>query len=162
MSYDKRHCWLTQISHPRRSHAMLYGCRCGVVGKSKFFKTSAEIRFFWLLLSTIKCSGVPFTHIYEWKIYSPSSRSSGSSGWIVMVATVEVGSTSIICLLLLLYESDSMSRLRSVSLSSTTNECFEQHSLVLCQGILWKSHHFPVSFFIFQLPFFSDVLDWWS
>jgi hypothetical protein len=26
---------------------------------------SVEMRFFWLLLSTIKCNGIPFTHIYE-------------------------------------------------------------------------------------------------
>jgi hypothetical protein len=49
-----------------------------------------------------------------------------------------------------------------VSLTSTTNDCFERHSSVLCQGILWKSHHFPVSFFIFPLPFLSCVLDWLS
>jgi hypothetical protein len=162
MSYDRRHCWLTQRSHPWRSHPMLYGCRCGVVGKSNCLMTSVEMRFFWLPLSTIKCSGVPFTHIYEWKRHSPSSGSSGSSSWIVAVTTVAVGSASIICLLLLLSESESKSGLNSVSLSSATNDCFERHSSVLCQGILWKSHHFPVSFFIFPLPFFSCGLDWLS
>jgi hypothetical protein len=133
---------------------MLYGCGCGVVRKSNCLMTSAEIRFFWLPLSTIKCSGVPFTHICEWKRHSPSSGSSGSSGWIVVVTMVAVGSTSMIYFLLLFSESESKSGLDSVSLSSTTNDCFERHSSVLCQGILWKSHHFPVSFFIFPLPSF--------
>jgi hypothetical protein len=81
---------------------MLYGCGYGVVGKSNYLTTSVEMRFFWLPLSTIKCGGVPFTHIYEWKRRSPSSGSSGSSSWIVVVVTVVVGSASIICLLLLL------------------------------------------------------------
>jgi hypothetical protein len=71
--------------------------------------TYVEMRFFWLPLSTIKCSGVPFTHIYEWKRCSPSSGSSGSSGWIVVVMIVVVGSASMICLLLLLSESESES-----------------------------------------------------
>jgi hypothetical protein len=65
MSYDNRHCWLTQRSHPWRSHPMLYGCGCGVVDNPNCLMTSAEMRFFWLPLSTIKCSGVPFTHICE-------------------------------------------------------------------------------------------------
>jgi uncharacterized membrane protein len=87
--------------------------------------TYAEMKFFWLLLSAIKCSGVPFTHICEWKRRSPSSGSSGSSGWIVVVATIAVGYASMICLLLLLYESKSESWLGSVSLSLATNDCFE-------------------------------------
>jgi hypothetical protein len=65
MSYDNRHCWLTRRSHPWRSHPMLYGCGCGVVDNPNCLTTSAEMRFFWLPLSTIKCSGVPFTHICE-------------------------------------------------------------------------------------------------
>jgi hypothetical protein len=43
---------------------MLYGCRCGVVDNPNCLMTSAEMRFFWLPLSTIKCRGVPFTHIF--------------------------------------------------------------------------------------------------
>jgi hypothetical protein len=144
-------------SRPWRSHPMLYGCRCGVV-EIQLLDDLCETRLFWLLLSTMKCSGVPFTHIYEWKRHSPSSGSSGSSGWIVVVMIVAVGSASMICFLLLFSESDSESGLDSFSLSSTTNDCFERHSSVLCQGILWKSHHFPVSFFIFLLPLFSYVL----
>jgi hypothetical protein len=65
MSYDNRHCWLTWRSRPCRSHPMLYGCGCGVVDNPNYLTTSAEMRFFWLPLSTIKCSGVPFTHICE-------------------------------------------------------------------------------------------------
>ena len=67
MLYYNRHCWLTRRSHPWRSHPMLYGCRCGVVDNPNYLTTSAKMRFFWLLLSTIKCSEVPFTHICEWK-----------------------------------------------------------------------------------------------
>jgi hypothetical protein len=104
---------------------MLYGCRCGVVGKSNYLTTSAEIRFFWILLSTIKCSGIPFTHICEWKRHSPSSGSSRSFGWIVAVATVVVGFASIIYLLLLLSESESKSGLGYVSLSSATFDGFK-------------------------------------
>jgi hypothetical protein len=65
MLYENRHCWLTQRSHPWRSHPMLYGCGCGVVDNPNCLTTSAEMRFFWLPLSTIKCSGVAFTHICE-------------------------------------------------------------------------------------------------
>ena len=43
---------------------MVYGCGCAVVGKPNRFTTSAEMRFFWLPLSTMNCSGEPFTHIY--------------------------------------------------------------------------------------------------
>jgi hypothetical protein len=141
---------------------MLYGCRCGVVGKSNFLTTSTEMRFFWLPLSTIKCNMFPFTDICEWKMRPPSSGSSGSSSWIVVVVTLVVCSASIICLLLLFSESESELGLCSISLSSTTNDCFRKHSSVLCQGILWKSHHFLVSFFIFPIPFFSFGLVWLS
>jgi hypothetical protein len=44
---------------------MLYGCGFGVVDNPKYLTTSAKMRFFWLPLSTIKCSKAPFTHIYE-------------------------------------------------------------------------------------------------
>jgi len=59
--------------------------------------TSVEMRFFWLLLSTMTCSGEPFTHIYEWKRCSPSSGYSGSFFWILVVAKVALGSASMIC-----------------------------------------------------------------
>jgi hypothetical protein len=67
-----------------------------------------------------------------------------------------------ICLLPVFSESNYESRFGSLSLISTTNDCFERHSSVLCQGILWNLHHFPVSFFVFPRPFFSCVLDWFS
>jgi hypothetical protein len=81
---------------------MLYGCGCVFVGKSNFLMTYVEIRFFWILLSTIKYSGVPFTDNYEWKRCSPPSRSSSYSSWIVAVMTIAVGFASIISILLLL------------------------------------------------------------
>jgi hypothetical protein len=95
---------------------MLYGCECGFARKSNYWTTFVEIRFFWITISTMKCSGVPFTHIYEWKRHSPSSGSSGSSGWIFLVPIVAVGYASMICFLLLFYELDSDSRLSSFSL----------------------------------------------
>jgi hypothetical protein len=61
-----------------------------------------------------------------------------------------------------IYESNYESGFDILSLIFATNDYFEQHSSVLCQWILWKSHHFPVSFFIFLLPFFSCGLDWFS
>jgi hypothetical protein len=138
---------------------MLYGWECGVVSKSNFLMTSIEMRFFWISLSTMKCSGVPFTHICEWKWSSPSLGPSGSSSWIDVVAIVVVGYASMICLVLLFSESEYDLGPGSLSLSSVTNDCLERHSSVLCQGIFWKSHHFPVSFFIFPIPFFSCGLD---
>ena len=55
-------------------------------------------------------------------------------------------------------------KLRSDSeyLILATNDCFERHSLVLCQGILWNLHHFLVSFFVFPSPLFSCGRDWLS
>jgi hypothetical protein len=123
---------------------MLYGCRCGVVRKSNYLTTSAEMMLFWLPLSKIKCSGIPFTDICEWKIFSPSLGS--SSGWIVVAAIIVVGSATMIYLLLLFFELGFKSRFDSLSLGSTTNDCIERHSSVLCQGLLWKSHHFLVPF----------------
>ena len=156
MPYDNRHCWLTWRSHPYRSPPMLYGCGCGVVDDPNCLMTSAKMSFFWISLSTIKCSRVPFTHICEWKMHSPSSGYVGSFGWIVVVVTVAMGSASMICLLPLFYES----RFSSFSLISATNDCFERHSSMLCQGLLWKLHHFLMSFFVFPWPFFSCGLDW--
>jgi hypothetical protein len=69
--------------------------------------TSADMRFFWLPLSMMKCSEVPFTHIYEWKRHSPYSSSSVSPGWSLVVAMVALGSTSMICLPLSGSDSDS-------------------------------------------------------
>jgi hypothetical protein len=139
---------------------MLYAYGFGVVRKSNCLTTSIDMTFFWLLLSTIKCSGVPFTHICEWKSLSPSSRS--SSGWIVVVVTVVVGFASIICLLLLFFESWSKSGFSSLSLSSVTNDYIEWHSSLLCRGMLWNSHHFPISFLDFSLPFFMCIWNWLS
>jgi len=160
MLWDRRDYWLTWRSWPWRSHPMLYGCGCGVAGKSNCLTTSIEMIFFWLPLSTIKWSGVPLTHICEWKSCSPSSRS--SSSWIVAVAIVEMGSTSIIYLLLLFSKSGSKSRFISLSFSSATNDCIERHSSVLCQGFLCNSHEFSMSFLYFLLPLFSYIWDWLS
>jgi hypothetical protein len=134
---------------------MLYGCGCDVVGKSNGLTTSAKMMFLWLSLPKIKCSWVPFTHIFEWKRHSPSSQS--SSGCIVVVGIVAMGSLSMIYILLLFFESRSKSRFDSLSLSLTTNDCIERHSSMLCQGMLWNSHHFPVSFLDFSLPLFGYI-----
>jgi hypothetical protein len=136
---------------------MFYGCRYGVVKKYNLLMSYDEIRFFWISLPTTKCNGFPFAHIYEWKRNSPSSVSFGSSGWIFEVLSVLVGSTSMIYLFLLNFETESDSELGSISLSSATNDYFEQHSSVLCQGILWKLHRFPM--FLFSSCFSSYLMD---
>jgi len=116
------------------------------------------MRLLWILLSTNKCNGVPFTDISEWKRHSSSSGSTDSSHWIVLFTTVAVRYTSMMCLFSIFYGWYSQSEFASMALTSTTNDYFDWHSSVLFQGILWKSHHFPVSFFIFPLPFLSCVL----
>jgi hypothetical protein len=70
---------------------MLYGYECGIFGKSNYLRTYDKIVFFWIPLLKIKCSGIPFMHIYEYKKLAPSSRSLGSSSWIIVVTIVEVG-----------------------------------------------------------------------
>jgi hypothetical protein len=122
---------------------MLYGCGCGVVDNHNCLMISVEMRFFWLLLSTIKCSGVP----------SPTSVNEKSAPplqdlfvlLVELLVTIAVGSASMICPLQVFSESDSESGSDSLSLISITNDFFERHSSMLCQGLLWKSHHFPVS-----------------
>ena len=81
MLYGRWHCWLTRRSGPWWSHPMVYGCGCSMVGRPNCFMTSTEMRFFWLLLSTINCSREPFTHMLEWKRRSSSSRSSWWQQW---------------------------------------------------------------------------------
>jgi len=63
MLFRRWHCWLMCRSCPWWSHLMVYDCGCVVVGKPSHFITSVAMRFFWILLSTMKCSGEPFTHI---------------------------------------------------------------------------------------------------
>jgi len=96
MLYGRWHCWLMWRSRPWWRPLMVYGCGCVVVGKPSCFTTYAEMRFFWLLLSTMNYSAEPFTHIWEWKRCSSSSGSLGSSFWIFVVETVALGSASII------------------------------------------------------------------
>jgi len=135
---------------------------CCIVFFVVLLTSSAKMRFFWIPLSTMKCNGVPFNHICEWKRHSPSLGSVGSSGWIVVVVIVVVGYASMICLFSIFSGLDYESGFVSLSFISATNDCFERHSSMLFQGIFWKSHHFPVSFFIFLLTFFSCGLDWFS
>jgi hypothetical protein len=138
---------------------MLGLCGYGVVGRVSCLTTSTKMRFFYLPLSMIKCSRVPFTHICEWKRCSPSSGSSGSPGWSLVVATVALDSTSMICLSLSSFGSELESASDSEAFSSATNDFFERLSAMLCQGLLWKSHHFLVSFFVFLVSFFACGLD---
>ena len=141
---------------------MVYGCGCAVVGKPSHFTTSTEMRFFWLPLSTMNYSEEPFTHIWEWKRHSSSSRSSGSSFWILMVATVALGSTSIIyfCLSFPLsgYDSELEHASDSETVSSATSDILARHSLMLWVELLQNSHHFPVSFSSFVALFFACSL----
>jgi hypothetical protein len=123
--------------------------------------TSAEMRFFWLPPSMMKCSGVPFTHIYEWKRFSPSSGLSGSPSWSLVVETMVLGSTPMICLPLSSFGSESEYAYDSEAFTSATRDFFEWQSLV-AEGLLWNSHHFLVSFFVFLMSFFACSLDWFS
>jgi hypothetical protein len=116
--------------------------------------TAAEVKLFWLLLSKLNCSGVLFTHIYEWNRHSPSSSSSNSFGWIFVVVIVAMSSALVIWFPLSYSESEFESWSNSFSLISSNNDFFEKHSSVLCQGILWNSQHFSVSSFFFSLPLF--------
>ena len=118
-----------------------------------------EMRFFYLPLLTMNCNGEPFTHILEWKRRSASSGSSGSSFWIFMVATMVLGSASIICFPLSFplsgSDSESEHASNSEAFNSATSDCLARHSLVLWVELLWNSHHFPVSFFGFVVLFFA-------
>ena len=110
----------------------------------------------------MKWSKVPFTHICEWKRRSPSSGSSSSLGWSLVVEMVAPSSTSMIYLPLSGSSSESESASNSKAFTSATSDCFERQSTVLCQGLLWKSHHFLVSFFVFLVSFFTCGLAWLS
>ena len=138
---------------------MLYDYRCGVISMPNHFITSTEMRFFWLPLLIMNCNGKPFTHIYEWKRCAPSSRSLGSFFSILVVAIVVLCFVSMICFRLsfLLLGSDSESKYASDSkaFNSATNDCLAWHSMVLWVGLLWNSHHFPMSFFDFVVVLFS-------
>jgi hypothetical protein len=92
-------------------------------------------------------------------LHSPSSCSSGSLGLTLVVEMVALGSASMICLPF--YGSDSNSKPASDSkaFTSATNNFFEMHLAVLFQGLLWNSHHFLMSLFIFPLSFFVYSLD---
>jgi hypothetical protein len=48
--------------------------------------TSIEMRFFWLLLLMMKCNGVPFTHICEWKRHS--------FFWLIWFTRLELGGSN--------------------------------------------------------------------
>lgn len=138
---------------------MLYGCRCGVVGNINFLTTFVDIRFFWIPLSTMKCNRTSFTHICDWNKNSPSSGSSRYFGWILVVTMVALGSTSMICFPLSISEYMLESGSNSETFNLATGDCFVWHSSVLCLGILWKLHHFPMSFFVSPLPFIVCDLD---
>jgi hypothetical protein len=64
---------------------------------------------------------------------------SGSPGWSLVVETVALGSASIICLPLSSSHLDSEPEYDSKAFTSATSNCFERQSVVLCQGLLWKS-----------------------
>jgi hypothetical protein len=73
-----------------------------------------------------------------------------------------LGSMSMIRLPLSGFGSDSESTSDSEAFTSATSDYFEQQLVVLFQGLLWKSHHFPVSLFVFLVSFFACGLDWLS
>ena len=135
-----------------------------MVDKPNRFTMSAKMRFFWLPLLTMNYTGEPFTHIWEWKRRSSSSKYSSSSLWIFVVATMALGSASIICFPLSFplsgYDSESEHASDSEARISATSDCLARHSLVLrVELLIWNSHHFPVSFFGFEVFFFPCGFD---
>jgi hypothetical protein len=44
---------------------MVYGCGCDVVAKPSFSTVPIAIKIFWLPLTTLKCKGLSFTHIWS-------------------------------------------------------------------------------------------------
>jgi hypothetical protein len=89
----------------------------------------------------------------------PSSGSYGLLGQTLVVAIVALGLASIISFHPLGFESESESVSQSEAFSSAMSDFLERHYSMLCQGILWYSHHFHVSFFVFSFPFFCRSLD---
>jgi hypothetical protein len=86
--------------------------------------------------------------------------------WLVWFTRLELGGRnvalgSVSMIHLPLFGSDSKSEPASDSeaFTSATNDFFEKKSTVLCQWLLWKSHHFPISFFVFPVSFFA-CMDW--
>jgi hypothetical protein len=79
----------------------------------------------------------------------------------LVVAMVALGSTSMICLPLSDFDSELELASDSEAFTSATNNFFERKSTMLCQGLLWKSHHFLISFFVFSVSF-ACSLDWFS
>jgi hypothetical protein len=70
-----------------------------------------------------------------------------------------MGSASMICLPFSGFDLESEPASNSKVFTSSTNDCFENQSIMLFQGLLWKSHHFPVYLFVFPLSFFAFFLD---
>jgi hypothetical protein len=68
---------------------MVYGRGCNCISRFIIVMTFVEIMFFWLLISTTKYGGVPFTNIYEWK---RRSQSLTSFDWAFVVMIVALGS----------------------------------------------------------------------
>jgi hypothetical protein len=102
----------------------------------------------------MKCRGcLSPTYVNERGSHLPLGSSS-SLGWILVVATMALGSMSMIHISPFCSDSDLEPTSDSEAFTSATNDYFERQSTVLCQGLLWKSHHFPVSFFVFPLSFF--------
>jgi len=110
-------------------------------------------------------NGEPFTHIYEWKRCSPSSGSLGSIFWTLVVAIVALGFSLIIYFLYSGSGSESKNESKSEAFILATNDCSVRHSFVLWVVLLWNSHHFLVSLFVFVVLLFSydfDGLSWVS
>jgi hypothetical protein len=89
--------------------------------------------------------------------------------WLIWFTRLELGSRNSgtrfhvnVHLPLSGFDSKSEPASDSEDFTLTTNEFFEWQSTVLCQGLLWKSHHFLVSLFVFLMFLFSCDLDWLS
>lgn len=61
--------WVAFFIEPGLNHLMLYCCWWGIINMFSSQISFGEIRFLWLILSTMSCIGCPLTYIWEWKIF---------------------------------------------------------------------------------------------
>lgn len=146
------------MSCPWINQLMVYGWGCDTIDNFNLLMTLTEIKFFWLLLLIVKCSGVPFPHICEWNRFSPSL---GSHDFFVRFLWSN-GSTrfyiydpiSFISFWIRIWARLFFQAHPTMILSSDIHKC-------CVYGFFLDSHHFLVSF-NFPLPLFSPDLGWIS
>lgn len=141
---------------------MVCDFKCGVIGRPNRFMTSNEMRFFWLPLLAMNCNREPFTQICELKKHSPSSGSSGSIFWTLVVVMMVLGSIMIICFPLSIpflgFDLDLEHAYDFEAFSLASNDCLAQqsfccewgscgiHTTFLCLTLSSWCYYFLVAF----------------